>query len=188
MTKVITEVTWPLYLHIKNSGCVKAITDNSEFELRYAYNLLRECSGKENFFFGMQAETDAQLKSGRVHANTYAPNQQLVLLYLEIPDSELYKCAFSDFSDLIYQSGIKTGEYPELQAEDEHRIKNSILTDGYDDDAIQVIYDRIEASWIVDIERRGVRDWINDDEETFPTSEALMWASVAADMRREGFL
>lgn len=188
MTKVITEVTWALYLHNKNSGCVEAITDYSDFERGYAYDFLRKCSGKENFFFGMQAESDAQLKSGLYHANTYAPNQQLVLLHLEIPDHELYKCAFYDFDDLIYQSGIRPGEYPELQAEDEHRIKNSILTDEYDDDAIQVIYDRIEASWIVDIERRGVRDWINDDEGAFPASEVLMWANVTANMRREGLL
>lgn len=188
MTKVITEVTWALYLHIKKSGCVEAITDNSDFERKYAYNFLRKCSGKENFFFGMQAESDAQLKSGLYHAHTYAPNQQVVLLHLEIPDSELYKCAFYDFADLIYQSGIEPGEYPELQAEDEQRIVGSILTDGTDDDAIQVVYDRIEASWIVDIERRGVRDWINDNEETFQASEALLWARVAADMRREGFL
>ena len=188
MTKVITEVTWALYLHIKNSGCVKAITDNSDFERRYAYNFLRKCSGKENFFFGMQTETTQQLESGLVHAHTYAPNQQVVLLHLEIPDEELYKCAFYDFADLIYQSGIEPGEYPELQAEEEQRIAGSILIDGTDDDAIQVVYDRIEASWIVDIERRGVRDWINDDEEPYPASEALLWANVAADMRREGLL
>lgn len=188
MTKVITEVTWSLYLHIKNSGCVKAITDYSEFERRYAYNFLRKCSGKANFFFGMQAETDAQLKSGLVHAHTYAPNQPVVLLHLEIPDSELYKCAFYDFGDLIYQSGIEPGEYPELQAEEEYRIKNSILTDGTDDDAIQVVYDRIEASWIVDIERRGIRDWLNENEDPFPATEALLWANVEADLRREGLL
>lgn len=159
MTKVITEITQSLYDTILKENVVYAQTNFENEERIYAYKFLANCAKMENFFFGMQVETEAQLEAGRYHAHTYAPGQSLVLVHLEIPDEELYKCALYDFGDLICVTGIELEPDPKWQLYDEERIKHSVLTDGTDDDAIQVVYNRIEKDWIIDVERKDTKHY-----------------------------
>lgn len=151
MTKIITEVPQSVLDEILKSGVIYPKTDFEHPERNYAYRFISKCANMNQFFFGMQTETPEQLEAGLYHAHTHS-DEPKVLLHLDIPEEELYKCALYDFGDLICITGIEFEPDPRYQESDEHRIKNSIITDGTDDDAIQVIYNRIEKDWIWGIE------------------------------------